>query len=227
MENTIKIDKIPYGLSLPHRQTQSVSWEEGLKDVKDIGRMLIPDFILDKDNMFAYENIVKWAVNDRTMLCNGYTNGTEKADPRKGLYIYGNVGTGKSAMLNIIRIFINQRGFRFLAGEEQHQLAWATWRADDICDTYMVDGSIRRWVVKSSLCIQDLGSEPQEAVYMGNRRRVLRAILEARGDLRDHLTFISSNIPPSALGDYYGDRVASRIAQMCNVYRLGGQDRRR
>ena len=88
------------------------------------------------------------------------------------------------------------------------------------------EGDLTPWKEEISLCIQDLGNEPSEVMYMGNRRRVLRSVLEARGDMYDRLTLISSNFPPERLGEVYGQRVASRIRQMCNPIYLGGSDRR-
>ena len=112
-------------------------------------------------------------------------------------------------------------------GDQISPLAWTTYRADDICDLFSQDGDLHRWKETKSLCIQDLGTEPTELLYMGNRRRVLRSILEARGDVYDRLTLISSNFPPNALADTYGFRVQSRIVQMCNPIYLGGNDRRK
>ena len=58
---------------------------------------------------------------------------------------------------------------------------------------------------------------------------VLRAILEYRGDRSDQITLISSNIPMEhkMFTDKYGDRVASRMREMCNYFELTGQDRRK
>ena len=64
---------------------------------------------------------------------------------------------------------------------------------------------------------------------MGNRRKVLRSIIEQRADRADRMTLITSNYPPDAeeIVQIYGYRVMSRIKQMCNVICLPGQDRRK
>jgi DNA replication protein DnaC len=79
------------------------------------------------------------------------------------------------------------------------------------------------------LCVDDFGSEPTESAYMGNRLEVMRCIIENRGDRRDRLTHIISNLPPGSkqLKEKYGDRVQSRLFEMCNYFELRGQDRRR
>lgn len=207
------------------RAEQRISFETGLRQLVEIGTALEPTFRIDKDNEFAYHNILKWCINDSTMLCNT-ENGKAPADPCKGIYVYGNVGTGKSMLLDVFRIFCRYNKLGAFYGHEAGMLAWQTWRADDMCDQFSQDGDLHRWKEIKCLCIQDLGNEPAELLYMGNRRRVLRSIIEARGDAYDNLTLISSNIPPEHTADLYGPRVQSRIMQMCNAYLMGGKDRR-
>ena len=79
------------------------------------------------------------------------------------------------------------------------------------------------------LGIQDLGSEPQESLYMGNRVDVVRQLIEHRGDKTDEMTLITSNLKINGerLVNRYGDRVASRLVEMCNYFEIKGKDRRK
>ena len=76
--------------------------------------------------------------------------------------------------------------------------------------------------------IQDLGQEPKETLYMGNRLNVLQQLLEYRGDRGDQLTLITSNLRISSetLKRDYGDRVQSRLVEM-NYFEIKGKDRRK
>ena len=78
------------------------------------------------------------------------------------------------------------------------------------------------------ICIQDLGSEQMESLYMGNRENVIRRMIEYRGDRTDMLTLITSNLPMAhqKLEEKYGDRVVSRLNEMCNYLEIKGKDRR-
>jgi DNA replication protein DnaC len=40
-------------------------------------------------------------------------------------------------------------------------------------------------------------------------------------------TIVTSNLPPNKLSTHVGERVASRLAEMCTVVPVVGQDRRR
>ena len=79
------------------------------------------------------------------------------------------------------------------------------------------------------LAIQDMGQEQEESLYMGNRVDAVRQLIEYRGDLDNQITLITSNLQMSGdrLMKRYGDRVASRLRQMCNNLVIKGKDRRK
>jgi hypothetical protein len=114
-------------------------------------------------------------------------------------------------------------------GDNIRCLHWENVRADTICEDYTKEGTMRDYETSPILGIQDLGAEPTESLFMGNRMSVLRQLLEYRGDFTDRITLISSNIPLShkMLTDRYGDRVASRLNEMCNYFEITGKDRRK
>jgi DNA replication protein DnaC len=64
---------------------------------------------------------------------------------------------------------------------------------------------------------------------MGNRLQPAQQVIEYRGDAGGVITLFSSNLPMShtMLVDRYGDRVASRLREMCNYIELNGRDRRK
>ena len=115
------------------------------------------------------------------------------------------------------------------ASNERRALRWSCVRTDAICDEYTKEGEMRGYKDMAVVCFQDLGTEPLESLFMGNRQNVMKQILEHRGDLYNVITLISSNLPINhdALNDRYGDRVSSRLCEMCNYFELKGQDRRK
>lgn len=209
------------------RAQQRIRLPEALEAVRIIGTFSTPAFVLDDNNRFAYDNLLRWCISDPAMQCMGEDGQPVPGDLQKGIYLYGDTGTGKSLLLDICRTFCKIYKIGIKAGDQVSPLAWRTERADDICDAVGADGDLQQWKAEKVLCIQDLGNEPAEILYMGNRRRVLRSVIEARGDMYDRLTLISSNFPPSKLAPIYGNRVQSRIRQMCNPIYLGGNDRRK
>lgn len=200
------------------RIQRDITAKEAGEALLAIGRHLTPDFVIDSDNRKAYTDVLRWCIGKEGEL-----------DLLKGIYLYGNTGTGKtlmlSLMLNICRYY--KTGFSTANGD--YPLIDKTARADEICDDYAEEGDLTKWVDYPSLCINDLGAEPAETLYMGNRRKVLRSILEQRADRADRITLITSNYPPEAaeMESAYGQRVISRIHQMCNIIQLPGKDRRK
>lgn len=209
------------------RAAQSYDFELAIEAFIVTGKLLIPGFVVDDDNRFAYENLVRWLINDPAMQCESPEGEKIPASPHKGIYLQGGTGTGKSKALNLLRTLALYLGVKIKADGDIRSIAWENYRADDICDLYAADGELRRWKEAVVLCIQDLGSEPGEILYMGNRRRVLGSIIEARGDMYGRLTLISTNMKIDKVGGLYGPRVQSRLIEMCNILTLSGPDRRK
>lgn len=212
----------------------SITVDDALKVVEAIGKTRNPKFVIDDANRFVYTNFIKWLHGDITMRAIDPTTGAIIAgDINKGIYIGGNTGTGKSWCVDIMREYSAAARFFYRMPEGEHDnnypLTWQLLRAKDYCDEFATTGDIKRYTSRIVLAIQDLGTEPTETIYMGNRENVIRQMLEARGDMVNEITIITSNlkINGDTLVGTYGKRVASRLAEMCNYFTLRGEDRRR
>lgn len=207
-----------------------VDIEFAMSVIDVIGKYRNPKFRIDDENRFVYENIVRWVHGDSEMKCmSPETKSIVSGNINKGIYIAGNTGTGKTWCLEIISKYTQLNNFAINIVGERRSLAWGSYRADSIIAEYQQTGEYYRFANQPIICIHDLGTESTDALYMGNRMNVLRAILEYRGDRSDQITLISSNIPMEhkMFTDKYGDRVASRMHEMCNYFELTGQDRRK
>lgn len=203
---------------------------EGLEIIEAIGRERSKKFVIDNENRFAYENILKWVHGDTTAQCiNPDTNEHVPANMKAGIYIAGNTGTGKSWCMEMVREYILAMGFEIMIDDTKRPMSFPIARADDITAAFMIDGGMERFKQADILCIQDVGTEARETLYMGNRLEVIRTLLEWRADNGNKLTFITSNLPcnHSTFAERYGDRVVSRIREMCNYYVIKGKDRRK
>lgn len=206
--------------------------EQALKIVEAIGKSRNPKFVIDDENKFTYENFIKWAHCDPSMQC--LDPNTGKRIPgrlKRGIYIAGNTGSGKSWCLEIMQAYCTALGFKVLWQDDTQPrpLWWRIIRAYTLCDYYLENGNFQIFKKQPMLGIQDFGQEPQENLYMGNRIDVVRQLIEYRGDKCDEMTFITSNmkIQGEVLMNRYGDRVASRLVEMCNYFEIKGKDRRK
>lgn len=205
------------------------SLEIPLQVVSEIGRERNPKFVIDEDNRFAYENLILWMHGDPKMKClNPETKQVMPGDVRKGIYLAGQTGSGKSWALQVMNLYGEIDKVCFFSDGIRRRLHWAEARAADICDYYKTTGDIENFKSDPVLCIQDFGSEPTEGMYMGNRIEVLRQLIESRGDRSDLMTLITSNysLRNEELQVRYGERVKSRLYEMCNYLEISGKDRR-
>lgn len=203
--------------------------DEALKVLEVIGKSRKPDFSIDDNNKFLYGSLIRWIHGDpKLKAIDPFSKKTIKGNINAGIYIAGSTGTGKSWALEIASAYVAIYNLRVGIGDKDVTLRWDNVRTDEICNEYTTKGDLQKYKTKPLLGLQDLGSEQAESVYMGNRLKPLQQILEYRGDRTDVITLISSNLPINheELKTRYGDRVSSRLSEMCNYYELKGVDRR-
>lgn len=196
--------------------------------ISDIGRKYTPDFQVDDDNKFVYNHLTAWILGSPALRSLDPMTGKERAgNVKQGIYICGNTGSGKSLLMQVMLDFAKQNEIKYGIKDYLFDFAWWQVKADKICDYYLRNGDLYDFEQEFILCIDDLGTESAESVYMGNRINVLRQLLEYRLDEPDKITIITSNLPIKSpqFTQKYGDRVVSRL-QQCNYYELKGQDRR-
>lgn len=206
------------------------SMATALEVVEALGKSRNPKFQIDDENRFAYENIIRWIHGDASMeRLQPVTKQRIQGDLHKGIYIAGNTGTGKSWCLDIMAAYCLVDNPQITLGRETRCLRWRNIRTDVICDGFTTAGEIQQYKIAPIIGFQDLGTEQEETVYMGNRVQPMRAILEFRGDCTDKMTLITSNIPfaHERFAERYGERCASRLNEMCNYFEIKGRDRRK
>lgn len=205
--------------------------EQAMKIVEAIGKARNPKFVIDDENRFTYENFVKWCHCDPTMKAlHPETGEVVNGRLMRGIYIAGNSGTGKSWCLEIMLAYCMAYGFKVqLVDKDPSPLWWRTVRADAICEHFAETGNVQEFKRQSILAIQDMGNEADETLYMGNRVDVVRQLINFRGDKVDEITLITSNykMGGDVLLKRYGDKVVSRLQEMCNYFEIKGKDRRK
>lgn len=195
--------------------------------IEAVGKARDPRFTLDGENMFTYENVVKWVMADPTIKAlDPHTGKPVAGDLTKGIYIGGNTGSGKSWCLELASYLAHIVNARYKAGASASNLEWRNHRAAEVCKQFTRTGDVDNLYAVPVLGLQDVGSEPQDCTFMGNRVDVIRQLLEYRGDIHSQFTLMTSNLLYEEMTARYGDRVSSRLYGMCNYYEIVGKDRR-
>lgn len=145
--------------------------------------------------------------------------------PGSSLFIYGPVGTGKTHTMHAMaKLIVEERNgyarvINFADALREIKADWDRhWT-----DRRHMDETMREY--QGVLMLDDVGAEkPSEWAI-----EVLYGVINWRYE-RGLPTVISSNIDLEGIGTAYGDRIASRIVEMCGgtegIVQLSGKDRR-
>lgn len=140
--------------------------------------------------------------------------------PDGSLYLTGPAGTGKThaaAATALDTLLANSRGVQWFNTSSLLASIRASFNTGEAMPTPAQMVQCRELVV-----LDDLGAErptdwARETIYA-----LINEVYE-----REVRVIITSNVPPAKLKDALGDRVVSRLAEMCRVIAFTGPDRRR
>ena len=147
----------------------------------------------------------------------------------RGLFLHGTTGTGKTTAL--ISIFKHWLKTHFGWGTSRSP-SFSDWKfinfpmwIIELQSAYRRDVSpselIKELCEKPFLIIDDIGAEKMTDFV----RQTTYALINER-EMEMRPTFITSNFALQRLNEHIDERVASRIAGMCEVIELKGKDRR-
>lgn len=193
-----------------------------LEAAKYFGHRMTPNFVIDRENVNAYTQAIRWLAGFNTF----------DGDLTKGLYICGNTGSGKSVLARVLFLLSAscEYQYRLTSQDEKLTLRIAVVSESEIMRSFQKYGDIGQFR-QNVLCIDDIGSETQAVNYFGTRVSPIRELLEYRCDNRCLFTIVTSNYPlyddtNNTLLNLYGERALSRLKGSMNCVELVGTDRR-
>lgn len=134
--------------------------------------------------------------------------------PAKGLYLYGNCGTGKTMLASIIAQEFD--GVQFVNTPELADLLKETF------DTGGTERLLNRYIKCKLLILDDIGAGNVTPWTIGVVYRLINERYNA-----DKPLIATSNGDLDALAKIYGRRIASRLSEMTVQANLGTVDRRK
>lgn len=192
-----------------------VKWRAEKKGIK---------LVLDKENTPVFDLLCKYFSKDKDFEKNGLSL-------QKGLLLCGPVGTGKTTMMNL-----------FTGNQKQSYTLVSCRKMADQFKTYGEEflhvwsrplntpSSLDNFYQKQlGVCFDDLGTEGVKKNF-GDAVNVMQDIILNRYDNSEtphHFTHITTNLTAEEIGEYYGQRVRSRMREMFNKIELTGNDRRK
>lgn len=186
-----------------------------IKDLKWLflktARNICPDWRIADEHKDTVNDIFTWCLG---------MNGNLDCD--KGLWLWGNNGTGKTTMLKIIKDFCRAIGKRDAMGNEY---GFRIVSVPEICGIYEKEGrgGIEQFATLRRQAFDELGAEEVITGHYGTPLNVMEYILMRRYDRRyDDFTHVTTNLTKEELKERYKDRVYDRCKEMFNFIYLGG-----
>lgn len=181
------------------------------------------NFIIDYSN--------KEIVNEIYLYLNGVSN---KYDSRKGLWLWGGIGTGKSTILKICREYhYYSKAVRSGVKSGNNAGGFSIISASRLVNEFARTGldGIDKYGYNKNLpldyAFDEVGREPIPAKYFGTEMNVMQFIFQTRYEYREMCkTFVSTNMKESAISKVYGEYIADRVKEMFNVIEIAGTSRR-
>lgn len=193
----------------PKKKKPEISEEERINKIKEATKILGEKGLIPPNKAIA-EATIRFLAESKLGI------------REKGLFFIGGVGTGKTVALKIINSF---RNYDFI---ESHQLTEDSKGRK--CSSSFIKETFLKYMTEDNknIIIDDLGDELTINNY-GIKSEFMAEVIRERNKTfisRGDLTLISSNLGYDDLKSRYGQRIISRIEQMCEVVVCNGDDLR-
>ncbi|MCY1635059.1 hypothetical protein [Marinifilum sp. D737] len=213
----------------PWRDQVPVTIEEAYNRIKNKYIQLVkksgvkePD--IRKDQEDALQALARYAVKmdvNRIELFKGRN---------KGIFIFGNLGTGKSTLLRAFMACISSNG-KWLHGEDERSTN-TFLPADKMFESIYGSSSSKFRYKHSKECvfIDDVGTEQAMVSHFGNPKypfiEIVTSIYEKFNESNflepQQTLFLTTNLSPKKIEEIYGERIADRLKELGYQIIIGG-----
>lgn len=133
------------------------------------------------------------------------------------LLLIGDVGCGKTTMLNAICRMVNRLYHSNISFERKG----FQWESSYVLSEWAKENPGRFEDFKQCewAAIDDLGQENSEQMSYGNIIYPIRDILLHRYE-NNLITILTTNLPPKAISEKYGKRIGDRLAEMAHIIKF-------
>lgn len=146
---------------------------------------------------------------------------SESYPTEKALLLFGSVGSGKS---DLMRLMLKHNAIL-----KKDKLYFAHAK-NYVFDYEVVGADILQAYENDNIIIDEIGLDNETAIHYGNKTNVIQDLILLRYEIwkdKSKKTYFTTNLTPSELKEKYGERVFSRLIEMCTFIKIDyHQDRR-
>lgn len=187
---------------------------------------VVPGFRLPESDKPLYNDIFQWCI----------MNPAGRYNPSKGLFIWGDIGVGKTSILRIVKEFCRIPGIRppkslGVGYELGMPYSFAIISVHRILSDYQRRAeSLDDHSANPYLAIDDIGAEAKEVNRFGTVKNVIDELIQLRYERfcadREFTTHATANIAPDQIASHYSERTFDRCIEMFNFVEMRGYSRR-
>lgn len=159
------------------------------------------------------------------LLFNYFTGGVCGLDPKKGLLLIGNIGCGKTTIMNVFRDGPNP--YRIVSCREVANY----WKVNGDISAFSKlhsDNGMGKWSRELiGICFDDLGIENKTKNYGDEVNAMEEVLLNWYDKKKFNKVHLTTNLTPDEIEQKYGKRVRSRMREMFNIVQFEGEDKRK
>lgn len=162
-----------------------------------------------------------------------YTCAQEKILLHKGILLSGPVGCGKTSLMHLMKYFSNHQQAIYILKPCREVSFEFNRDGYEVMNRYGRNSFAKsgQAEIPRNYCFDDLGTE-NNLKYFGNECNVMAEVLLTRYDLFVScklITHITTNLAASEIEKMYGNRVRSRMRELCNLvaFPAGAIDKRK
>lgn len=199
--------------------------EKRVLNFKEFIPEFYPEYTIDEFNSSVIDSLVLWTARDAVF------NDKEKGrHVDKGILLMGQVGTGKTDLFRLLKIYLNQymkSPYSFSYG-----VVWKFTAEFNKSGYESLDDQEKGNRYYDELCLTNTRTgfpEKEQAMHYGSKLLIGEELIMLRYNSFKscaYQTHFSTNATGAELKNCYGERAYSRLTEMCNFLPLIGNDRR-